>query len=74
MIETISKNLVNLKQGFRRIYSGTSHIQEILPLSQSDIFPIPQTDLDSLHHFLQNNSIYYNRFEDKINDVNCMVY
>ena len=74
MIETISKNLVNLKQEFRRIYSGTSHIQEILPLSESNIFPIPQNDLDSLHHFLQNNSIYYNTFEEKINDVNCMVY
>ena len=74
MIEAISKNLVNLKQEFRRIYSGTSHIQEILPLSESDIFPIPQNDLDSLHLFLQNNSIYYNTFEEKINDINCMVY
>ena len=74
MIETISKNLVNLKQEFRCIYSGTSHIQEILPLSESDIFPIPQNDLDSLHIFLQNNSIYYDKFETKINDVNCMIY
>ena len=48
MIETISENLVNLKLEFRRIYSGTSHIQEILPLSESDIFPIPQNDLDQL--------------------------
>ena len=74
MIETISENLVNLKLEFRRIYSGTSHIQEILPLSESDIFPIPQNDLDSLHYFLQNNSIYYNTFEEKINDVNYMIY
>ena len=40
MIEEISKNLVNLKQEFRRTYSGTSHIQEIIPLSNSDDFPI----------------------------------
>jgi hypothetical protein len=74
MIETISKNLINLKQEFRRVYSGTSHIQEVMPLSESDIFPIPQNDLNSLHLFLQNNSIYYNIFEEKINDINCMVY
>ncbi|MDA0755707.1 MAG: hypothetical protein O3C04_02080 [Crenarchaeota archaeon] len=74
MFEIISKNLVNLKQEFRRIYSGTSHIQEIIPLSESDILPIPQKDLNFLHLFLQNNSIYYNNFEEKINDVNCMVY
>ena len=74
MIETISKNLVNLKQEFRRVYCGTSHVQEIMPLHESDDFPIPQNDLDSLHIFLQNNSIYYDKFETKINDVNCMVY
>ena len=50
MIETISENLVNLKLEFRRIYSGTSHIQEIHTTgSESDFFPIPQNDLDSLH-------------------------
>jgi len=74
MIENISKNLVNLKQEFRRTYSGTSHIQEILPLSKSDIFPIPQKDLNSLHLFLKNNSIYYNTYEEKINDIDCIVY
>jgi len=74
MIENISKNLIELKQEFRRVYCGTSHVQEIMPLDESDDFPIPQNDLDSLHTFLQNNSIYYDKFETKINDVNCMVY
>ena len=74
MIENISKNLISLKQEFRRVYCGTSHVQEIMPLDESDDFPIPQNDLDSLHIFLQNNSIYYNTFEEKINAVNCMVY
>ena len=55
MIETISKNLLALKQEFRRVYCGTSHVQEIMPLDESDDFPIPQNDLDSLHIFLQNN-------------------
>ena len=74
MIEEISKNLVNLKQEFRRTYSGTSHIQEIIPLSKSDDFPIGQNELDVLHLFVRNNPIYYNSYEEKINHTECMVY
>ena len=74
MIEDISKNLVNLKQEFRRTYSGTSHIQEIIPVSKSDDFPIGQNELDALHLFVRNNPIYYNSYEEKINQTACMVY
>ena len=74
MIEEISKNLVNLKQEFRRTYSGTSHIQEVIPLSKSDDFPIDQNELDALHLFVRNNPIYYNSYEEKINQTECMVY
>ena len=74
MIEEISKNLVNLKQEFRRTYSGISHIQEIIPLSKSDDFPIDQSELDALHLFVRNNPIYYNSYEQKINQTECMVY
>ena len=74
MIEEISKNLVSLKQEFRRTYSGTSHIQEIIPLSKSDDFPIDQNELDALHLFVRNNPIYYNSYQEKINQTECMVY
>ena len=74
MIEDISKNLVSLKQEFRRTYSGTSHIQEVIPLSKSDDFPIDQNELDALHLFVRNNPIYYNSYEEKINQTECMVY
>ena len=74
MIEEISKNLVNLKQEFRRTYSGTSHIQEVIPLSKSDDFPINQNELAALHLFVRNNPIYYNSYEEKINQTECMVY
>ena len=74
MIEDISKNLASLKQEFRRTYSGTSHIQEIIPLSNSDDFPIDQKELDALHLFVRNNPIYYNSYEEKINQTECMVY
>jgi len=74
MIEDIAKNIVELKQEFRRIYSGSSHIQEIIPLAESDSFPITKTELKSLHLFATQNPIYYNSYEQKINDVECMVY
>ena len=48
MIENISKNLISLKQEFRRVYCGTSHVQEIMPLDESDDFPIPQ-NLSLIH-------------------------
>ena len=74
MIEDISKNLVSLKQEFRHTYSGTSHIQEVIPFSKSDNFPIDQNELDALHLFVRNNPIYYNSYEEKINQTECMVY
>ena len=74
MIEDIGKNLVQLKQEFRDIYSGTSHIQEVIPLLKSDSFPIDQNELDLLHLFVTKNPIYYNSYQQKINDIECMVY
>ena len=74
MIDEIAKNLVEVKQQFRRIYSGNSHIQEIVPLANSDSFPINQNELESLHLFAAKNPIYYNSYEQKINEIECMVY
>ena len=68
MIEDSAKNLVELKQEFRRIYSGSSHIQEIIPLTESTYFPIRQDELESLHLFAAKNPIYYNSYEQKINE------
>ena len=74
MINDISKNLVKLKQDFRQSYSGSSHIQEIIPLAKSDFIPIDQNELDILHTFAAKNPIYYNSYEEKVNGVDCMVY
>jgi len=74
MIEHIAKNLVELKQEFRRIYSGSSHIQEIIPLAESNSFPISQNELKLLHLFTTKNPIYYNSYEQKINKIECVVY
>ena len=74
MIEQVSQNLIKLKQKFRQSYSGTSHIQEVVPLTKSNSFPIEQSKLDALHMFATKNPIYYNSYEQKINGVDCMVY
>ena len=42
MIEKLAKNLVNLKKQFVSNYEGTSQIQELIPISKSESFPIDE--------------------------------
>jgi hypothetical protein len=74
MIEEIAKNLVELKKEFVNVYAGNSQIQELIPKSKSELFPIEESHLDLLHRFATNNPIYYNSFEKKIGSVDCIVY
>lgn len=74
MIEFLSKNLINLKKEFTKTYDGKSQIQEVIPISKSESFPIPQQDLELLHQFATKNPIYYNSFEKYIGDTSCIVY
>ncbi len=74
MIDDLAKNLVALKKEFVRVYDGKSQIQEIIPKSKSDLFPIEESHLDLLHKFAIKNPIYYNSFEKKIGSVDCIVY
>lgn len=74
MFEQIAKNLVILKQEFAKIYSGHSHIQEFIPISSSELFPINEEHLESLHNFAAKNPIYHNSYEQKIVNILCKVY
>jgi len=74
MIEDLAKNLVNLKKEFSSIYEGHSHIQEVIPLSKSDIFPLDDKHIEMLHSFAEKNPIYYNSFELNIGEIPCRVY
>ena len=74
MIDNLSQNLCKLKKDFKKKYSGQSHIQEIIPSFESEIFPVAQKDLELLHQFTTKNPIYYNSYEESINDVTCVVY
>lgn len=74
MIDEVAKNLVELKKEFVRVYDGKSQIQEVIPKSKSELFPIDESHLKLLHEFAAKNPIYYNSFEKKIGSVNCIVY
>ena len=74
MIEDTARNLVNLKKEFAKTYDGQSQIQEVIPVSNSKSFPIPQENLELLHKFATDNPIYYNSFEKIIGKIPCVVY
>ena len=74
MIEVLAKNLVELKNEFAKSYDGQSQIQEVIPKSKSQLFPIADSHLELLHLFATKNPIYYNFFEKKIGSVDCIVY
>lgn len=74
MIDALAQNIVTLKKEFSKTYSGSANIQEVIPLLQSETFPIKQKDLDWLHTFAKSNPVYYDSYEQKISGVNCIVY
>ncbi len=63
MLDELVKNLVLVKQDFAKNYTGSAHIQEVIPTSGSEQFPIDKNHLEMLHDFAQKNPIYFNSFE-----------
>ena len=55
MIEKLAKNLIKLKKEFALNYTGSSQIQELIPVSNSDLFPIDEVELKLLHNFAEKN-------------------
>lgn len=74
MIEDLAKNLASLKQEFVKAYKGNSHIQEVIPLVRSETFPIEDNHLEMLHRFAEKNPIYYNSYDQTIDNFSCRVY
>ncbi len=74
MFDEIVKNLILVKQDFAKNYTGSAHIQEVIPVSVSKQFPIDTHHLEMLHDFAQKNPIYFNSFEQKIAGISCTVY
>lgn len=73
MLDEYVANLIRIKQTFAKNYSGNAHIQEVIPSIQG-IFPIDKKHLTLLHDFAQKNPIYYNSFEQSIENTSCVVY
>ncbi len=74
MLDNLVKNLVLVKQDFAKNYTGSAHIQEVIPVSTSIQFPIDSNHLGMLHDFAQKNPIYFNSYEEKIAGTTCVVY
>ncbi|KFM20005.1 hypothetical protein AAA799P11_00309 [Marine Group I thaumarchaeote SCGC AAA799-P11] len=74
MFDETIKNIVLLKQEFAKNYSGSAHIQEVLPVADSAKLSLDESDLKHLHNFAKNNPIYINSYKEKILGVDCVVY
>jgi hypothetical protein len=74
MFDKLVKNLVQVKQDFAKNYTGSAHIQEVIPANASEVFPIDTNHLSSLHDFARQNPIYFNSYVEKIAGVSCVVY
>jgi hypothetical protein len=74
MFDTVVQNLIKIKRDFAKNYSGSAHIQEVIPSQVSDDFLIDKNHLKQLHNFAEENPIYFNSFEDDILGIPCMVY
>ena len=74
MYEDMANNLVLVKQEFAKKYTGNAHIQEIIPSSVSEEFPLDEQHLAQLHMFAQKNPIYFNSYEQRISGISCIVY
>lgn len=74
LLDGLIQKITTLKQEFVRKYTGSAHIQEILPLDSSDSFEINPAHLKKLHEFATKNPIYHNHYEDEISGTPCIVY
>jgi len=74
MFDELVKSLVRVKQDFAKNYTGSAHIQEVIPACVSEEFAINADHLQRLHDFAQHNPIYFNSYEEKIAGVSCVVY
>jgi len=74
MLDEFVQNLIKIKQDFAKNYSGSAHIQEVIPSHVSKEFPMDESHLKQLHEFAEKNPIYLNSFEQNILGIPCVVY
>jgi len=74
MNNLLTDGIVKIKTEFVRKYANHSHLNEVLPLSSSELLSIDKNDLDMLHKFAEKNSIYSNSNDIEILGIPCRVY
>jgi len=74
MTDLLTKGIVQIKTEFVRKYDIQSHLNEVLPLSSSELLSIDKIDLEMLHKFAEKNSLYYNSNDIEILGIPCRVY
>jgi len=74
MNDLLTDGIVKIKTEFVRKYTNHSHLNEVLPLSSSELLSIDKNDLDMLHKFAEKNSIYSNSNDVEILGIPCRVY
>ncbi|MHA7647270.1 hypothetical protein [Nitrosopumilus sp. S4] len=72
MFDDLINKLIQVKREFSKNYSGSAHIQEVIPAFSSK--EIEQNHLELLHDFAKKNPIYFNSYEEEINGINCTIY
>jgi len=73
MNETLVEAIVRLKTEFMKRNKDGIHIQEIIPTLPESL-SIDEHELEMLHKFAENNSIYSDSYEMNILDTVCKVY
>ena len=73
-MEKIIENFIKIKREFASKYSGSAHIQEVLPKTPSDDFSVDSKHLEKLHEFTKKNPIYFNSYEENISETPFVVY
>jgi hypothetical protein len=74
MDDSIPQAVATLKNEFMKGYRRRSMLCELVPLSHSELLPIDDDILQSLHRFAAANPIYLKSYDQKISGVPCMVY
>ncbi len=74
MTTSLAQDVVRLKSEFRKVFRGTSHLHEALPVSCSEALPIEDGVLQSLDRFAQANPIYFKSKDIPISGIPCRVY
>lgn len=74
MNELLVKGVVNLKTEFSKKYAGHSHLNEVIPLSSSELLSIDEKDLKMLHAFAEKNPVYTNSINADLLEIPCKIY